>query len=76
MVAERTLISEPGLNIYEHGVFVPGMGKNVKRLRTASLAQEDLSDNVYQRHCYITYGSLFYSIRFSHVYFYARRVKY
>lgn len=81
MVAERTLISELGLNSYEPVLLVPGMGKSVKKLLTGSLAQKNFPGDVYQQHCYITYGLLlllllFYSVRFLQVYFYARRVNY
>lgn len=75
MGAERIFVSELDLNSSEHGVFVPGMGKNAKRLCIASLAQESPSDDVYQRHCYIIHGLLFYSIRFLDVFVYARIVK-
>jgi len=68
-VAERTPVSELGLNTYEHGVFVLGLGENVQRLCTASLAKENLSGNVFQRHCSITRGLFFYSTRYLHVYF-------
>lgn len=71
MVAERMLVSELGLKSYKHSVFVPGVGKNVKRPHIAFFAQENPSGNVYQRPCYITYGLFLYSIRFLHIYFYA-----
>lgn len=37
MVAERILISELGMDSYKHGVFVHGMGNNVKRPYAVSL---------------------------------------
>lgn len=58
MVAERTLISELGLNSYEPVLLVPGMGKSVKKLLRGSLAQKNFPGDVYQQHCYITYGLL------------------